>query len=304
MHVLNYGSLNVDLVYRVPHISRPGETLGSFSRQVFAGGKGLNQSIALGRAGASVSHAGRTGTDGEWLLKPLREAGVATNQVIVGDTPSGHAVIQVEDSGENSIILFAGENMKQSRADINAVLAGCPDKTILLLQNEINDVAHLISSGAKRGFHVCLNPAPFCDAVTDFPLDSVDTLVVNETEAEGLAGGDTPDKTMDRLVRRYSRCEVVMTLGPAGVLYGYGSERIRLPAEEATVVDTTAAGDTFIGYYLAAKAEGTSATEALKRAGIAAALCVSKAGACESIPSQSEVDARAERGAEAAPDTK
>lgn len=294
MHVLNYGSLNVDLVYRVPHISRPGETLGSFSRQVFAGGKGLNQSIALGRAGASVTHAGRTGADGEWLLTPLREAGVATDQVIVGDTPSGHAVIQVEDSGENSIILFAGENMKQSQADVEAVLAGCPDDTILLLQNEINEVGHLISAGAKRGFHVCLNPAPFCDAVTDFPLDSVDTLVVNETEAEGLAGEGTPDEAMDRLLERYPRCEVVMTLGPDGVLYGCGPERIRLPAEDATVVDTTAAGDTFIGYFLAAKAEGKSATDALKRAGIAAALCVSKAGACESIPVRSEVDAQTE----------
>lgn len=296
MHILNYGSLNVDLVYRVPHISRPGETLGSSSREVFAGGKGLNQSIALGRAGAEVAHAGRTGTGGEWLPERLRDAGVDTTHVDTGDGPSGHAVIQVDDGGQNSIILFPGENMKQTRTDIDAALASCPEQTILLLQNEINEIEHLITEGARRGFQVCLNPAPFADNIPDLPLHLIRILVVNETEAEGLVGGGSAEQAMDRLISQYPNCEMVMTLGPRGVLYGAGADRIRLPAEDAEVVDTTGAGDTFIGYFLAARAEGRGAREALKIAGYASALCVSRPGACDSIPTREEVEARAAQG--------
>jgi ribokinase len=182
--------------------------------------------------------------------------------------------------------------MKQTRRDIDATLASCPSDTILLLQNEINEIDYLIAEGARRGFRVCLNPAPFSPAVPSLPLDSVDILVVNETEAEGLVGTMGEEETVDALVRMLPDCEIVMTIGPEGLLYGKGDQRIRRPAEHAVVVDTTAAGDTFIGYFLAARAEGRQADDALYFASIASALCVAKPGACDAIPARADVEAR------------
>ena len=142
MAVLNFGSLNIDHVYHVDHVARPGETLASRSYRVFAGGKGANQSAALALAGAPVAHAGRVGRDGRWLVEGLSDLGVDVDHVVVDDDePTGHAVIQVEEqSGENAIVLFPGCNRRISPDQIRTCLNSFGSGDILLLQNETNDV--------------------------------------------------------------------------------------------------------------------------------------------------------------------
>ncbi len=187
MRIVNFGSLNVDHVYRVPHIVRPGETIASRSYQLFAGGKGANQSMALARAGATVHHAGCIGQGGRWVVDKLAQAGVDIAAVRELDEPTGQAVIQVDDAGENAIFLFAGTNHRIAREQVARTLASFGEGDLLLAQNEINDVGVLIEQAAARGLQVCLNPAPFTDDVPTYPLHDVDWLVLNETEACGVA---------------------------------------------------------------------------------------------------------------------
>ncbi len=306
MRIINYGSLNIDLVYRVPHIVRPGETIASEGFDTFAGGKGANQSMALARAGASVVHGGCIGADGRWLVEKLAAAGVDTSLVEVVDGPSGHAVIQVDGTGENAIFLYAGANHRLDIARICGALGRFGRGDALLLQNEVNEVPRLIEAGHAAGLMVCLNPAPFSPAVARWPLEKVDLLVVNETEAAGLVGEGAGRAMLGRLQQRLGRAEaeVVLTLGAAGALYARGGHTHHEPAVAAQVLDTTAAGDTFIGYFLATRAaagdesggggDGATAAvgaagRALRRACQAAALCVSRPGAMDSIPHQEEV---------------
>lgn len=159
-HILSYGSLNLDLVYQVPHFVQAGETLSSTSRTVHCGGKGLNQSIAAARAGGTVSHAGKIGGDGTVLTDILRESGVDTDFVTVGDGPSGHAVIQVDPSGQNCILLFGGCNQEITHAEIDRVLAHFQAGDYLILQNEINGLDHLMTQAARRGCGSCSIPRP------------------------------------------------------------------------------------------------------------------------------------------------
>lgn len=289
VRVINYGSLNVDYVYRVPHFVRPGETLSSLSLNVFAGGKGANQSIALARAGAPVLHAGRIGEDGRWLLDTLRDAGVDVRFVRLGDGPSGHAIIQVDEAGENAIVLFSGENKAITRDEMEDVVAQAEAGDVLLLQNEINGVPFLIQAGHDRGMTVCLNPAPFAPPVLNYPLELVSILIVNQTEGASLTGQNTPDTILASLSDRFPNTEFVLTLGGDGVRFRSGTQDLALPAERAEAVDTTGAGDTFIGYFLAARVAGTSLPDSLALACKAAAICVSRPGAASSIPCREDV---------------
>jgi ribokinase len=286
MRVLNFGSLNVDHVYRVAHIARPGETLGSGAYTRFPGGKGANQSVALARAGAAVWHAGQVGPESAWLRERLAADGVRTDFVRVGEEPGGHAIIQVEEgSGQNSIVLFGGANRSIAPALVEAALAAFSPGDVLLLQNEINATAELIRRGHAAGLRVCLNPAPMDDAVLGFPLELLDLLVVNEHEGAALAGTDDPARMLDTLAARYPRTRVCLTLGAAGAVFrDVSGETFRQAARRVAAVDTTAAGDTFIGYFLAAEGAGKSVPEALANACAAAALSVTRPGAMDSIP--------------------
>ena len=286
MNILNFGSLNIDLVYQVEHIARPGETIASSSHQVFAGGKGANQSAALARAGAPVFHAGQVGPDGQWLVDKLAGLGVDVQHIRVGDTPTGHAIIQVDRHGQNSIVLFAGANTQIDRGAIDAALSRFDRGDILLLQNEINDVSYIIAAASKRGLMICLNPAPFGPEVCAYPLELVDVLIVNETEATGLAGASEPTA----LASLCPHAQIALTLGAAGVQYRSPSEQFDLPAPHVKAVDTTGAGDTFIGYFLQGLTASMTARDAMARAVKAAALCVTRPGAMDSIPAADEVD--------------
>lgn len=290
MKILNYGSLNIDHVYSVGHLVRPGETLASTSYAMHPGGKGANQSAAIARAGGTVHHAGKIGRDGRWLVEKLAAFGVDTTQIRVIDGPSGHAIIEVDSAGENSIIIHGGGNQQITRDEIDQTLAGTDPGDILLLQNEINNTPYLMEAAAARSLSICLNPAPFDSAVLDYPLDLVSVFVVNETEAQGLAGdAPTPERALEILSSTYPAADVIVTLGASGLIARSGSETVLMPASPTSVVDTTAAGDTFIGYYLARRTAGDDFEQALRTATLASAIAVSRPGAMPSIPLLDEV---------------
>ena len=289
MPILNLGSLNIDRVFRVPRFARPGETIAGTSFNLVAGGKGANQSVALARAGAQVLHAGKIGFDGAWLVEELAREGVDTHWIRVGETPTGQAMIQVDNRGENAIVLYPGANREINSADVDETLDAMPPDAWLLIQNETSAVEHAIREALKRRMRVAFNPAPCDTTVLQYPWDQVDLLCVNETEGAALADQTDPAEIMETLSARAPQCEVLITLGSEGVWYRKGQAQIRLPAQRVEAVDTTAAGDTFLGYYVALRTQGREARECLEMATRAASLCVMRPGAMDSIPRLDEV---------------
>lgn len=289
MKIINFGSINIDHVYGVDHFVRPGETLESESYRIFSGGKGANQSIALARGGASVLHAGRVGPEGAWIKEKMEENGVDVSLVRVVDAPTGHAVIQVNREGENAIIIYGGANRLFREEEIEGALACAEAGDILLLQNETSGVAELLEKSAGRGLTVVLNPAPMDDVVRSYPLKNVDIFIVNALEGEALTGERAPGAILDVMQRRFPGSRTVLTLGREGVLYGDALQRILVPAPEVEAVDTTGAGDTFIGFFLAELSRGSAIEPCLERAVKASALCVTRSGAADSIPLLAEL---------------
>jgi ribokinase len=287
--ILNFGSLNIDHVYLVDHFVRPGETLGSKSYRVFMGGKGSNQSVALARAGASVAHAGKIGTDGKWIKDRLRSFGVDTSFLDVSSRPSGHAIIQINRHGENAIILSAGANHAITAQDAWQVLHHFRRGDYLLLQNEISAMPTIMRLAAKKGLKIVFNPSPMQPKVFTYPLRLVDIFIINEIEGWQLTGRKQPAQIAAAMRRRFPRAAMALTLGARGVLYADRDGVFRIPALKVKVVDTTAAGDTFTGYFLAELIRGAPVKVAIELANKAAAICVTRAGAADSIPKRQEV---------------
>lgn len=295
----NYGSINLDHFYRVPHLVAPGETLASRDYRVGLGGKGANQSLAMARAGGRLSHWGRVGRQDAWARDALAEAGVEVGRVRLVDEPSGHAIIQVDDAGENAIILFPGANQGRSREEMSELLAAATPGDWLLLQNERSGLEELIPRAVERGLKVAFNPAPMDDSVVQLPLSLCSLLFVNRTEAArlgGLAAQSGAEALLDALAARLPDTEVVLTLGDEGAWHQHRDRRRHQPALPVVAVDTTAAGDTFIGYYLAALQAGLPIAECLRRAATAAALGVQRPGAAESIPALDAVERALKQG--------
>lgn len=291
MQVLNFGSLNIDYVYTVPHLVAPGETLAALDYQVNAGGKGLNQSVALARAGVKIFHAGMIGKEGAFLKEVLENSGADTRFVEVGEVPTGHAVIQVErTSGENSIVLFPGANHSISKEFMQRVLHAMPQGSWLLLQNEINDIPFLMEEGKRCGLKVAFNPAPCSEAVRSYPLHLCDLIFVNETEAAQLTNARGDISFMSKAMAELCpKSEIIITLGSKGAFYRCGSEEFFVPSCPAEAVDTTGAGDTFTGYFLAARLRGMEPLQAMECAAFASSITVSRPGAAGSIPAAEEV---------------
>lgn len=203
----------------------------------------------------------------------------------------GHAVIQVEPSGENCIIVEGGANRSIDEAQIHRVTDALTQRNWLLVQNEVNDLDRIIAAAHERGIPVALNPAPVTDVVGPPMLRMVDLLFVNVTEGAALTGRTSPDAVMDALAELAPDLRIVLTLGAKGAIYADAGQRIEQPASSVKAVDTTAAGDTFVGYFLATLASGDDASVALDVASRAAALCVTRPGAADAIPSRREVEA-------------
>ena len=292
---LSFGSLNIDYTYRVAHFVGAGETLAASEVQTFCGGKGLNQSIALAKAGADVYHAGRIGTDGMALLDELKKANVNTELVTVSEhEKTGHAIIQNTADGENCILLYGGANRRITKEQIDLALERFERGDVLVLQNEINDIPYLIKSAKRKGMGIAFTPAPMHKDVRSYPLAEADYILLNETEARALAaiaGNETmsADELADRLCEKYPAVRFVLTLGSAGALYVHKEERIFQSAFPVKAVDTTAAGDTFAGFFLQGIAAGRTTAQALETAAKAAAICVTRRGASPSIPDLGEV---------------
>lgn len=292
--VVNVGSINIDHIYRVPHLVQPGETLASLSMNTVLGGKGANQSVALARAGVGVAHLGRLGKADRWAVDAMTSMGVNTRGVEFVDGPSGHAIIQVDDKGENSIVLHGGANQSFTQDVLQNLFDEFKAADFLLLQNETNLVAEALTLACEAGLKVALNPAPMTPAIKELPLDALELLIVNQVEAESLCSlsGRSPDKAslVSALKQIAPDTQIVLTLGAAGAVLLDGENVIELEAPKVTAIDTTGAGDTFVGYYLAGLVDNMLPAESLARACQAAAIAVTREGATPSIPLLAELD--------------
>ena len=255
----------------------------------------LNQSIALARAGLEAWHAGAIGRDGRFLLEELQEAGVHTGYVeVLEDVSTGHAIIQRTPSGENCILLYGGANRSITREQVDRVLAGFGPGDALVLQNEISQLPYLAERAKARGMTVALNPSPMEEGLLPL-LPLADYLLLNEIEAAQLCqclGSALPEAEEDlaaALAAALPSTAVVLTLGPRGSLYADGTRLARQAAVPVRAVDTTAAGDTYTGFFLAGALEGRGVEWAMEFAAAAAAIAVTRPGAAPSIPSREEV---------------
>lgn len=290
--LVNLGSLGIDHVYSVDHITGAGETISSQSHDVFPGGKGSNQSIAAAKAGAEVVHVGCIGPDGDMLIDVLTEVNVDVEAVRVGDTATQHAVIQVDRQGQNAIVIFGGANLTINQQDRDAAISKMEPGDWLLLQNEINDLEKVLEQAADQDVSVAFNVAPVDGRESDYDYSNVDLLIVNEVEAAALAGESDPERAFDVLTNRYPDMIVLLTLGRDGGIHGGGRyPRVVYQAYAVDAVDETAAGDTFIGYFMAEWLRSQDLAKAVEDVSAAGAIAVTKPGAASSIPSRSEVDA-------------
>jgi ribokinase len=288
--VVCFGSLNIDVVYRVASVVRAGETIAARAVEEHAGGKGANQAAALSLAGARVFHLGQIGRDGAWVEAELGRRGVDTRYVRVGAVPTGRAIIQLDERGENAIVVSRGANGAIDGRAVEVALQDFGAGDAFVAQNETAGVADALRAARARGLRVVLNPSPIDDAVLRHPLELVDVLIVNRIEAAALVGDGTPDELLARLGGMLPAAEIVLTLGAAGAAGCLGESVVRVPALPASVVDTTGAGDTFLGFFVARRLAGDDLAAALRAASAAASIAVSRPGAMRSIPTWTEVE--------------
>lgn len=294
MNVVNFGSLNIDHVYAVDHFCRAGETIHTKSYTQNAGGKGLNQSIAVSRSGQKVHHAGLLGPEGTRLAELLSGSGVDLRYLKHTDVPQGHAVIQVQPDGQNCIFLYGGSNQAVTPQEIDEVLMQLNAGDYLLLQNEIANLTYLLRAAARRGLRIVLNASPISDELLNADLSGVDWLVVNEIECAAMAGCGDAQAGYETLKQRYPSLGILLTLGSEGSVSWKDGTEVRQCAYPVKAVDTTGAGDTFMGYFVGCLAQGMERQTAMQYASMASAISVTRPGAAASIPLMDEVRAAVE----------
>lgn len=293
MKILSFGSLNIDYVYKLPHVVMKGETISSRSLNIYPGGKGLNQSIALGKAGASVFHAGAIGEDGKFLVDCLNEAGVDTTFVkIIPGIQSGHAIIQNDDEGDNCILLHGGANQAITKEQVEETFAAFEEGDYLILQNEINELKYIVEKAHEKGMQIVLNPSPMNEIITELPLEYITYFLLNEIEAGQILGKEIeePEEIIAALAEKFPKAKVVLTLGSDGSVFLDGEKVVKQGIYKVETVDTTAAGDTFTGYFIAGEAKGQEVEKSMDMAARASSIAVSRPGAGVSIPTLDEVE--------------
>lgn len=295
MKVLSFGSLNIDYVYTVPHFVKKGETLSAKELNVYTGGKGLNQSIALSRAGIDTYQAGAIGTDGKFLLEKLKEAGVHTEYVkILDEVRTGNAIIQNDVEGDNCILLYGGANQTISEEQINEVFEYFNREDYLLIQNEINNLSYIVERAKQKGMKIILNPSPMNEKILKLPLDQIDYFILNEVEAMQILEMGEEQEVDGRyfiklLHNKFPGATIVLTLGSDGSICISEDEYAEQPIYKVKAVDTTAAGDTYTGYFIAGILNGKTIKESMDMASKASAIAVTRQGAAPSIPTMEEV---------------
>jgi ribokinase len=285
MTIFNLGSINADHVYRVPHLPGPGETLATTSMQTGLGGKGANMSVAAARAGSHVAHIGAIGSDGIWARNRLLEYGVDTRHIAELDVPTGHAIINVDDAGENAITLFAGANQAISEDSVANALSTGSTGDILVTQNETNAQGVAAKVGSKLGFRVCYAAAPFDASAVKAVLPYLDFLILNAVEAKQL------EQALGVSIEELDVADIIITLGSDGARWISEGVDQHFAAIKVDPVDTTGAGDTFTGYVLAGLDRGLTMGQSISLAMRAAALMVMRMGTADVIPDLKEVEA-------------
>lgn len=294
MKVLNIGSMNLDHVYTVDHIVEPGETQSSTQLQLFLGGKGMNQSVALAKAGVEVYQGGMIGEDGGVFLDACREYGIHADYIRTVDARTGHAIIQIDKNAQNCILLYGGANQALTEAYVDEVISQFDKGDILLLQNEVNLMPYIVDRGYAQGMKIVLNPSPFDDKLKAVDMTKISLFLLNEIEGYQLTGCREPDAIIDSIRERFPHAAVVLTLGSDGAVYADQSSKHFQPIFPVKAVDTTAAGDTFTGYFIAGLAQGMEIPDILRMSAKASSIAVSRAGAVPSIPYRDEVIASLE----------
>lgn len=290
MKILNFGSLNVDYVYEVEHFVQPGETLSSEKLFINCGGKGLNQSIAAAKAGNEVVHAGWVGVGGQMLEDKLAESNVDVSSMKQHEGQTGHAIIQVDKNGQNCILLYGGTNQLLTREYIDDAFAKFGNEGIVLLQNETNLIDYIMKQAYDRGLQIALNAAPMSDKVLKYPLGLLDWLIVNEVEGKQIAECETDEEILPRLKRKLPNANLLLTLGSRGAICYSKNKTYQIGTFPVDVVDTTAAGDTFTGYFLYGVLNAKSVEEALLLATTASTIAIGIKGASDSIPMLADVE--------------
>ena len=296
MKILSFGSLNIDYVYSVPHFVKKGETLSAKELNVYTGGKGLNQSIALARAGVETYQAGAIGTDGMFLLEQLKEAGVKTDLVkILDDVRTGNAIIQNDDEGDNCIVLFGGANQAITKEQVDEVFKDFTNEDYLLIQNEINELSYIVEKAKEEGMKIILNPSPMNEKIMKLPLDQIDYFILNEIEAMQILEMDKPEEIDGKYIasllhERFKDATIVLTLGSEGSVCISDDEYVEQSIYKVKAIDRTAAGDTYTGYFIAGILNGKTIKESMDIASKASAIAVTRQGAAPSIPVLEEVE--------------
>ena len=289
MKVLNIGSMNLDLVYNVDHIVQPGETEASVSMNTFLGGKGMNQSVALAKAGVEVYQGGMIGEDGQPFLDACAEYGVRADFIRKVEGKSGHAVIQIDSSAQNCILLYGGANQMLTECYVDEVLEHFGAGDILLLQNEVNLLPYIVDKAYEKGMQIALNPSPFNEKLSKVDMTKISIFLLNEVEGNQVTGLTDPDEIIAEMLRRFPNAKIVLTLGKDGAVYADAGQKHFQSVFKVQAVDTTAAGDTFTGYFLAGMAAGMPIPEVLKMSAKASSIAVTREGAVPSIPYRAEV---------------
>lgn len=289
MKVLDFGSLNYDYVYQVDHILVGGETSAALSMETHIGGKGLNQAIALKKAGVNVFMAGSLGTDGVSIRELCRKEGVNTDYLASVDGKSGHTIIQVDKDAQNCIMLYGGSNRKQEKPQIDQTLEDFGIGDILLLQNEINHLNYIIDKASEIGMTIVLNPSPFDDNLKTCDMGKVDYFIMNEIEGSLLTGRERYRDILSAMRLMFPKARTVLTVGKEGAYYQDENVQVFQEAFPVKAVDTTAAGDTFTGYFIAGLVNGTDINRNLRMCARASSIAVTKKGATDSIPEYEDV---------------
>ncbi|MCK0126804.1 ribokinase [Gelidibacter sp. F2691] len=285
MTIFNFGSINIDNFYRVPHMPAPGETLSAQEYSVGLGGKGANQSVAVARAGSNVRHIGAVGPEGGWCVEALKEAGVDVSHVASLGVATGHANILVDANGENQIIIYSGANTALTTTLIEGALKNAGSGDTLILQNETSLTAEAAKMAQDRKMRVIYSAAPFMADAAKRMLPVTDMLVLNEIEAQQLT------EALGVALAELEVPVVLITKGADGAVWmENGVETAQMPAFPVTPVDTTGAGDCFIGYVAAGLDQGMAPEDAMRLGAAASAIIVTRFGTADAIPTRDEVD--------------